>query len=554
MADRGGDTKEPEVLIAGAGPVGLTLAIDLARRGVRCLVVERNESASELPKMERCNARTMEIFRRIGIAQRVRDAGLPGDVPMDVYITTRLVDDPILQLEYPSVEAHNATIRETQDGSEPLEPYQLVSQYVLEPLLRSIAEELEPATIRFGRELESFEQDADGVTALLRGADGSVEHVRARYLVGCDGGASTVRKGMGISLQGRGDIGTLRQVQFRCDELIERVPISGRGRHFCFADADPRIIGTTMVVQSDQRRFTFHTGLPADTDFVPVIQDKIGIPVDLEVLTVNEWKLHLLLAERYRDGRVFIAGDAAHLVIPQGGLGLNTGIGDATDLSWKLAGTLAGWGGPGLLDSYEIERRQVGERNIRASEYAAEGTAEWRKSSTDAVADDTPEGRAIRAEVAHSANIHHRKSHEMRGIELGYRYLGSPLIAYEAGDDDDGFSYTYSPSSRPGHRLPHMWLDDETALQDVVGDGYALLRLGGTTQDTGPLEEAFADMGVTLQVLERDEPALRAVYGSDLLLLRPDLHVAWSADVAPEDPAALVAATTGRAAALAPSA
>jgi 2-polyprenyl-6-methoxyphenol hydroxylase-like FAD-dependent oxidoreductase len=534
-----------EVLIAGAGPVGLTLAIDLARRGVRCLVVERNETASPLPKMERCNARTMELFRRIGIADRVRAAGLPGHVPMDVFITTRLVDEPILRLAYPSPDEHREQIEGTHDGSEPLEPYQLISQYVLEPLLRSVAESLADATVRFGCELASFTQDPGGVTAVLRGSDGAEEQVRARYLVGCDGGASTVRKALGIPLAGRGGIGALRQVQFRCDELTARVPITGRGRHFCFADADARIIGTTMVVQSDQRRFTFHTGLPADADFARVIRDKIGVPVDLEVVSVNEWKLHLLLADRYRDGRVLLAGDAAHLLIPQGGLGMNTGIGDAIDLAWKLAGTLAGWGGPGLLDSYEIERRQVGERNVRASQYAAEATAEWRKASTAAVADDTDEGRAIRAAVAREADVHHRKSHEMRGVELGYRYLGSPLIPSD-GDADDGFAYAYTPSARAGHRLPHMWLEDGRALHDEIGDGYALLRLGGTTQDTGPLEEAVRGTGAPLQVIEDAGSSLREVYGDDLLLLRPDLHVAWRAEAAPEDPAALAAMVTGQ--------
>jgi 2-polyprenyl-6-methoxyphenol hydroxylase-like FAD-dependent oxidoreductase len=534
-----------DVLVAGGGPVGLALAIDLARRGVRCMLVERNERASDLPKMERCNARTMEMFRRLGIADRVRAAGLPSHVPMDVWILTRLVDEPILRLAYPSVDAHRAIILETHDGSEPLEPYQLISQYVLEPLLRSIAEEMEHATVRFGCELEGFTQDGEGVIADVREPGGGAQAVRARYLVGCDGGSSTVRKALGIELRGRGGIGSLRQVQFRSEELLGRVPITGRGRHFCFADADARIIGTTMVVQSDQRHFTFHTGLPDDADFATVIRQKIGVPVDLEIVSVNPWTLHLLLADRYRHRRVFLAGDAAHLVIPQGGLGMNTGIGDALDLSWKLTAALSGWGGPGLLDSYEAERRQVGERNLRASQYAAEGTAEWRKASTAAVADDTPEGRAIREEVARQADIHHRKSHEMRGIELGYRYAGSPVIAYEDGDDDDGFSYTYAPSARPGHRLPHVWLEDGRALHDVLAEGFTLIRLGRTREDTGPLQRALAAGGAPVTVLEVPEPRAREVYGADLLLVRPDLHVAWRSDRAPEDPAALAARVTG---------
>ena len=534
-----------DVLIAGAGPVGLTLAIDLGRRGLRCLVVEREPGPGALPKMERCNARTMELFRRLGIADRVRAAGLPTDVPMDVFIMTRLVDEPILRLPYPSPDAHREQIAAVNDGSEPLEPYQLVSQYVLEPLLGEIARELATVQLRFGCELTGFVQDAAGVTATLS----DHEPVRAAYLVGCDGGASTVRRALGIALGGAGGLGSLRQVQFRSTDLIERVPLVGRGRHFCFADSDARMIGTTLVVQSDQRHFTFHTGLPPDAPFADAIARKIGTPVDLEVISVNPWTLHLLLADRYRDGRVLIAGDAAHLVIPQGGLGMNTGIGDAVDLAWKLAGTLAGWGGPGLLDSYEPERRAVGERVLRASEYASRGTAQWRRASTDAVLDDTAEGAQVRADVAREADVHHRKSHEMRGIESGYRYADSPIIDFadEAPPREDGYAYAYAPSAAPGYRLPHVWCDDGTALHDRLGDGFTLLRVGSAPADTAALEAAMRATGAPLQVLTVGESVPRMVYGAELLLLRPDLHVAWAGDRAPSDPEALAARVTGHA-------
>ena len=534
-----------QVVIAGAGPVGLTLAIELGRRGVRCLVLEREPGPGSLPKMERCNARTMELFRRMGIADRVRAAGLPTDVPMDVFIMTRLVDEPILRLEYPSPDAHRARIAQVNDGTEPLEPYQLISQYVLEPLLGEIARELDTVDVRFACELTAFEQDGAGVTLTL----GDGQSVRADYLVGCDGGASTVRRALGIALAGEGSLGSLRQVQFRSEYLIERVPLVGRGRHFCFADSDARMIGTTLVVQSDQRHFTFHTGLPEDAPFAEVIARKIGTPVDLEIVSVNPWTLHLLLAERYRDGRVLIAGDAAHLVIPQGGLGMNTGVGDAVDLAWKLAGTLGGWGGPGLLDSYEPERRAVGERVLHASEYASRGTAQWRAASSDAVLDETAEGARVRADVAREADVHHRKSHEMRGIESGYRYDDSPIVDYgdEPAPRADGYAYAYAPSALSGHRLPHVWCEDGAALHDRLGDGFTLLRLGRAPADTVVLEAAMRDTGAPLDVLALAEPAPREVYGADLLLVRPDLHVAWASDRAPADPDELAARVTGRA-------
>ena len=540
------ETRAPQVIIVGAGPVGLTLAIDLGRRGIRVHLVERKEAPANLPKMERSNARTMEMFRRLGIADRVRAVGLPADVPMDVHVTTRLVDEPILHLPYPSPDEAAELGRATNDGTLPLESQQLVSQYALEPVLMEAAAEQPTVTLRYSCALESFEQDEHGVVARLAGSDGTSETMRAEYLIGCDGGTSTVRKTLGIPLSGKGNIATLRQVFFRSGDLIDKVPVAGRARHFYFADGDARMIGTAMVVQSDQRHFTFHTGLPEDTDFGPVILERVGRPVEVEVLAVNSWTLHLLVADRYREGRVLLAGDAAHLVIPQGGLGMNTGIGDATDLAWKLAGVLHGWGGPGLLDSYEIDRRQVALRNVRASEYAALGTAEWRRASTAEVGDDTPQGARIRADVAGLADVHQRKGHEMTGIELGYRYVDSPLISYDpAGSTDDGYAYTYRPRSEPGFRLPHAWCADGTALHDHLGSGYTVIRLGGDA-DTAKLEQAVRETGAPVTVHHLDEPHLRALYCADLFLLRPDLHIAWRGDVAPADAAVLADLVTGR--------
>ena len=538
----------PRVIVVGAGPVGLTLAIDLGKRGIPVLVVEQKDAPAHLPKMERSNGRTMEIFRRLGIADRVREVGLPADVPMDVYITTRLVDEPILHLPYPSPTEAREIGRATNDGSLPLESQQLVSQYSLEPLLKEVAETEPLVTVRYSCRLESFEQGGDAVTARLVHATGVPETVEAEYLVGCDGGTSAVRKALGIRLSGQGNLASLRQVFFRAPDLIEKVPVAGRARHFYFADGDARMIGTAIVVQSDQRHFTFHTSLPEDTDFVSAIQERIGMPVEVEVLAVNSWTLHLLVADRYRDGRVLIAGDAAHLVIPQGGLGMNTGIGDATDLAWKLAGTLAGWGGPGLLDSYEIDRRQVGLRNVQASEYAALGTAEWRKASTTAIADDTPEGARVRARVKSLADVHQRKGHEMTGVEMGYRYLDSPLISYDPSDKpDDGFTYAYLPRSEEGFRLPHLWRADGSALHDHLGPDYTLLCLAGDRPDIARLDAFIEALAAPLAVLHAHEPHLREVYGADLILLRPDLHIAWRGQSLPDHPSSLARLVTGRA-------
>src|SRR5205085_4324790 len=193
---------DTQVLIAGAGPTGLTLAVDLGLRGIRCTLIEQKEAPQFLPKMERCNARSMEIYRRMGLAEKIRDAGLPRDVPMDVFIVLSLTEPPLLHLPYPSVAEAEKQIAATHDGTAPLEPYQLISQYTLEPLLKSVAERLPTVSVRYGCEFLSFTQDRAGVKAKVKTAEETMSEINALYLVGCDGGASLVRKQLGIALQG----------------------------------------------------------------------------------------------------------------------------------------------------------------------------------------------------------------------------------------------------------------------------------------------------------------------------------------------------------------
>jgi 2-polyprenyl-6-methoxyphenol hydroxylase-like FAD-dependent oxidoreductase len=513
---------DTEVLVVGAGPVGLTLAIALGQAGVRCTLVERKPAPQFLPKMERCNARTMEIFRRMGLAAKVRAAGLAGSVPMDVYLILAMNRAPLLHLTYPSADEARRQIDACTDGSLPLEPYQLISQYTLEPLLKAEAEKL--VDVRYDSEFLSFEQDEHGVTAKLKSGS-----IRSRYLVGCDGGGSPVRQQLGIGLEGEGDILRLRQALYRCDELFGRLPIGpgpGRGRHYHVADGQ----ATFLIMQDSTRHWTLHAVVERDADMARQFEKTVGAPVKYEMLYVGEWKQNLLLAERYRDHRVFLAGDAVHLVIPTGGLGMNSGVGDAVDLAWKLAGALRGWGGPRLLDSYEIERRQVGSRNVAASRYASLGRRKWRSLWRNL------------DQLVEAARVEQPKSNEMIGAELGYRYLGSPLIAEEPGGPDDDFR-KYVPTTWPGARLPHVWLQGHVALQDRIGHGYTLLRF--SRKDTSGLEQAMKARGAPFEVLDVPDAAARDLYGFDLILLRPDLHVAWRGNRAPEAPAGLAARVTG---------
>ncbi|KAA1003806.1 2-polyprenyl-6-methoxyphenol hydroxylase [Paraburkholderia panacisoli] len=532
-----------QVVIVGAGPVGLTLAIDLGMRGIECLLVEQKAEPQFLPKMERCNARTMEIFRRLGIADRIRAAGMPQDVPMDIQIIRSMTEPAILRLPYPSVAEARLLTRESDDGSLPLEPYQLISQYTLEPLLLGVAEQLPTVTVMRSTTFLEFTERAGSVLVTVKDPDGVRRTLEAAYLVGCDGGASRVRKQLGIRLEGEGDIARLRQGLFYCEQLYERLPMGNgprRGRHYLVAGGPP----TFMIMQDSTRHWTIHSAVESDEEMRRSFERIIGVPLPYDMLHCGEWRQNLLLAERYGKGRVFLAGDAAHLVIPTGGLGMNTGVGDATDLAWKLAATLQGWGGPGLLASYEAERRQIGERVVGASRYASLGYRAWLTEVRPEIADDTPAGASARAHVAEVANVEQRKSNEMIGAELGYRYVDSSIIDNVPGGPQHDLR-AYLPTTWPGARLPHMWLNDGSAIQDRLrSDRYTLIDVAGA-HDAKPLRAAFEALGAPLDVLVVPDSALRAVYERDLILVRPDMHVAWRGDRLPQTVDGLASRVTG---------
>jgi 2-polyprenyl-6-methoxyphenol hydroxylase-like FAD-dependent oxidoreductase len=534
---------DSEVLIVGAGPTGLTLAIDLGRRGVRCTLIEQKDRPAFLPKMERVNARTMEIYRRMGLAAQIRAAGLRSDCPMDVYIVLAMNEAPLLRLPYPSVAQAQADSRGSNDGGTPLEPYQLISQYTLEPLLKAVAEAIPAVTVRFGCEFLSLRQDDKGVTARVRTSDGGSNELRAAYLVGCDGGTSPVRHEIGIKLAGEGNLLSLRQALYRCDELFDRLPIGNgpaKGRHYHVADDK----ATQLIMQDSTRHWTLHSIVDTAEEMNATFERTIGVPIKYAMLSCDPWRQNLLLADRYGKDRVFLAGDAVHLVIPTGGLGMNSGVGDAIDLSWKLAAVLRGWGGPQLLRSYEIERRQVGERNVGASRYATLGRRKWRSLWRPNIRDNTPAGEQTRHVLAAMADIEQRKSNEMIGAELGYRYVDSPVICNMPGGPEHLFR-EYQPTTWPGARLPHAWLDDGTPMQDHVSDGYTILKLGRTEADTGGLERAIRSHGAPVTVLDVPDRIAREIYDYDLILMRPDMHVVWRSQTAPEDPDDVAAIATG---------
>lgn len=362
-----------DVVIVGAGPVGLTLALDLEN----VVLIEKKEEPQFLPKMERCNARTMEIFRRLGVVQNIRNAGLRSDVPMDVFVCLDMTTKPLVHLKYESAAAMQERYTASEDLTCPSETYQLISQYTLEPTLKALVEALPNVKVCYGHSYEGHNQNSNGVITDIRKSDGSHIKIHSQFMVGCDGGNSAVRRELGIKLRGEGGILKLHQALYKCDKLFDMIPIGAgptHGRHYHIADER----SSFLIMQDSTRHWTLHAVVDEPKDMARQFEAVVGVPIDYEMLYVGEWRMNLLLADRYREGRVFLAGDAVHLVIPTGGLGMNTGVGDAIDLSWKLTAYLQGWGGEKLLSSYEIERRQIGDRNIGASRYASLGRRKWR--------------------------------------------------------------------------------------------------------------------------------------------------------------------------------
>jgi hypothetical protein len=225
---------------------------------------------------------------------------------------------------------------------------------------------------------------------------------------------------------------------------------------------------------------------------------------------------------------------------------MNTGVGDAVDLSWKLAAMLAGWGGPQLLASYEAERRQIGLRNVKASRAAMSGREGWRAAYEPNIKDSTPEGAATRERIAGRFDIEQRKVTEISGIESGYRYVNSPIVWPESGDGPDPDSLAYVPTTWPGARLPHVWLSEGMALHDRLGHGFTLLQIRGTKADTSNLERELRKRNAPLDVLEIANERAREIYEFDFVLVRPDLHIVWRGNkITDADAVKIAAIATG---------
>lgn len=516
---------ETEVVIAGGGPVGMTLALELAHHGVRSILLERNPTTTRHPKMDLTNGRSMELFRRLGLTDELRAVGVPPSEPLDIVWATSATGHVLHRFAYPSPSSSRDLTRIQNDGKGTLEPSMRVSQVMLEPVLKAKIDANPLVDVRFGWAFKSFEQDAEGVTVTIAGDAGQLDVVRGKYLAGCDGGGSMVRDQSGIPLEGAYAIAQAYMVHFH-SEAHDVLAKFGVAYHLQTA------VGA-LIAQNGKDIWTLQALAPPDTEPDEVLRRFVGADFDYEILVANPWTPHMLLAETYRAGRVFIAGDAAHQVVPTGGYGMNTGIGDAVDLGWKLSATLRGWGGEALLESYDVERRAVAQRNRAAAQMHLEVKVQINRAILDAEAEGGLDGlenagrrKVLGARIAELGNA----ENECWGIEHGYSYAFSDVIWNEAGDSGQTEILECTPSAAPGRRLPSLYLGDGRPLYSLLGPEFTLIAIGGT--DVGAFEASAKELGIPTIILALEDEIALEILGARLLLIRPDHHVAWRGDQA----------------------
>jgi 2-polyprenyl-6-methoxyphenol hydroxylase-like FAD-dependent oxidoreductase len=535
---------ELPVLIVGAGPIGLTVAHELGQRGIRCMLVEQNPGPTCHPKMDVTNTRAMEHFRRLGIAEILRDAAVRRDNSMDVTWYTSLSGWELARFQYPSVTRWRQRIQAINDGTQPLEPYMRISQAILEPALARLVAGLPSVDSRFSTRIEGFRQDSGGVTATLCDAQGQPFTLRCAYLIGCDGAASTVRRGLDIDLHGDQRVAWTYMIHFKSKDRHVFRQGGKSSWHYQL------LTGAIVIAQDDLDTYTCHVplaqGASGDSlDPAEVLQHELGRDFQFEILLAGPWAAHLLVADRYGRGRVWLAGDACHQFIPVGGYGMNTGICDAVNVAWKVAARVEGWGGPGLMDSIDPERRPIGERNMHEAWNNTKVRLANIQLNDRLVHQDSAAGARRRHEVASAIYEHRNDEQEALGIELDNRYRGSPIICAE--DGEPGWQrQRYVPSSWPGVRPPSVFLRDGSALFDHFhSHGFTLLRLAETPADG--LMGAALKAGMPLRLLDVRDGHVHSLYERNLVLIRPDQHVAWRGDCQPEDSEAVVDRVRGAA-------
>jgi len=524
------------VLVVGGGPVGLALAAGLGKRGIGCTLIEQRDDRIGTAKMIVVSMRTVELCRQLGVADAVKHWGFPLDHPLDSVFCTSLNGFEVGRI--PS--APLSTEADTPYSPERERP---CPQTWFDPIIREFAREQKSVRLLYKTKLVSFRQDEQAVRVEIEEEGGVRRVIVADYVVGCDGYMSTVRDLLQIEVRGNKRLDSSTSIYVRSEDLRTCHGLGDAYRYVFVEKEGPWSVLTTMDGKDLWRLQLIGSGSSDLTEekVAAILERMAGKPVAFEFEGISSWIRKMTVADRFSDGRVFIAGDAAHAHPPNGGLGMNTGFQDSFDLAWKLAAVIEGWGGPRLLDSYDIERRPASARAAqeslanyyRLTKYPHEG-------QLLAEGHEGVEARKRLGEVLVSEN---EKAWHSVGVHLGYCYSPSPIIIPDGTSAPADDVVHYTPSASPGCRAPHAWLDGDTSILDLFGSNFVLLNFGG--QDVEALRSSALALGIPLEVAKIDSMEAAQLYERSLVLVRPDGHVAWRSDEVPADPVRMLRTVTG---------
>ncbi len=538
------------VMIIGGGPVGLTLALCLSLQGIRSTIINDRLTTTTHPKLDVVNCRSMEIYRQLGLSEKIRAAGNPLDANQ-ISAFAASASGPFFSVMsdrhfiYRPVADANKAIRASRDGAFPLESMQRIAQMHLEPVLLDEARRDPNIDVQMGWRLYGFDQDETGVTAMAHHVEtGTVCQYRSDYLIGCDGPASRVRNFLNIDYDGTRDLlGELFIIHFRSDEIAALYPNGQPYWHTWISR--PGFSGLLVSPDASRNDYVLHRPVVPKLNerLETIVAAALGTELKFEIIQSGPWRPQFLVAQSFGRDRVFLAGDATHQYMPTGGLGMNTGITEAHNLAWKIAAVLNGWGGARLMATYEDERLPIARRNRQHVRQCAAAAFEANFPKTDALLDQTPSGAAERALMGSTFEEKVSRLYESMGIEIGYRYDQSSIIAREQGPAPDYPEIDYIPSTWPGARLPSTYLANGAALFDLLSASGFTLVVNGNSPDTGEMEKlstAATVRNVPLAVVHIGNPDLEPVYERQYLLVRPDQHVCWRGNSLPHDPGKLL--------------
>ena len=532
---------ETDVAIIGGGPAGLMLAIELGCRGIACVVLEEDLDPPAFPKANATSARTMEHYRRRGFSHDIRAVGMTEDYPQDIVYCTTLAGAELTRFSIPSRAQAKARTDFGDYGESswptPELPHR-AQQMLIEPVLRRQAESYPSVKLMCGWRAESLEMSATQVDVVAKSTvDDGVLQLKARYIIGCDGPRSLVRKTLDIQYSGQsGEArdffgGQMLSVFFSSADLYR---ILGKKPAWQYWAVNPTQRGLLIAIDGIEK-FTFGLQLkPGQTvesiDYRAALFAAVGAPFEFELHATAPWLAGFtLVANNFSSGRAFIAGDAAHLFTPTGGMGYNTSVDDAVNLGWKLAAVIQGWAEESLLDSYESERQPIAHRNTAFARTMADSIGKVALPADLMTAG--AHGEKARRELGVVLNEHVRAEFNIPGLQLGMRYENSTIVAKDAEPPPPDPANHYYPNARPGARAPHVWIKEQSIL-DLFGRDFTLLCFGvegvaKNDSDVARWASLASARGVPLDILHCHQNEARILYGADRVLIRPDHHIAW---------------------------